>query len=218
MPQSIFISHTHTDEPIADAIDAASKTLYGEGVVVNYSTKKELSGGIKPGDDWYHWIGQQVREAKASLILLTPRIDPEAVAAVGSRRGCRSDRSDRRRGTQALPDYLWAHQLRRSVSLWANPDDGRPQEERHRTTCSRIWPACSSCRATSSSTWAGGSMKHARVILTGRQLRFGLAPARHRSRRSGMAGADRRPQKGRTFLGNRRAARLAECRLWARGR
>lgn len=72
MPQSIFISHTHTDEPIADAIDAASKTLYGEGVVVNYSTKKELSGGIKPGEDWYHWIGQQVREAKASLILLTP--------------------------------------------------------------------------------------------------------------------------------------------------
>lgn len=71
-PQSIFISHTHTDQEVAHAIRDAVQAMFGDAVVVNYSTNKELEGGIKPGDDWYHWIGEQVREAKVALILLTP--------------------------------------------------------------------------------------------------------------------------------------------------
>lgn len=70
--QSIFISHTHTDQAIADAIRDAVRTLFGDAVAVSYSTNKELEGGIKPGDDWFHWIGRQVQEARAALILLTP--------------------------------------------------------------------------------------------------------------------------------------------------
>ena len=70
--QSIFISHTHSDEELAHAIRDAVQTIFGDAVVVNYSTNKELDGGIKPGDDWFRWIGQQVRELKAALILLTP--------------------------------------------------------------------------------------------------------------------------------------------------
>lgn len=42
------------------------------GVSVNYSSKKELDGGIRPGDDWFRWIVNQVREADLALILLTP--------------------------------------------------------------------------------------------------------------------------------------------------
>src|SRR5690348_16599980 len=70
--QSIFISHTHTDQAIADAFRGAMRTIFGERVTVKYSTNKELEGGIKPGEDWFRWIGEQVRAAKAALILLTP--------------------------------------------------------------------------------------------------------------------------------------------------
>jgi tetratricopeptide (TPR) repeat protein len=69
---SIFISHTHADKEIAAAIRDAIQTLFGEAVGIRYSTNKELDGGIKPGEDWFRWIGQQVREARIALILLTP--------------------------------------------------------------------------------------------------------------------------------------------------
>ena len=70
--QSIFVSHTHSDEELAHAIRDAVQTIFGDAVLVTYSTNKELDGGIKPGDDWFRWIGQQVRDAKVALILLTP--------------------------------------------------------------------------------------------------------------------------------------------------
>jgi tetratricopeptide (TPR) repeat protein len=70
--QSLFISHTHTDQPIADAIRDAARSIFNNVVAVNYSTNKELDGGIRPGDDWFRWIGQQVRQSKVALILLTP--------------------------------------------------------------------------------------------------------------------------------------------------
>lgn len=72
MPQSLFISHTHTDQEVAHAIRDAVRTLFGDAVAVRYSTNRELEGGIKPGEDWFRWIGEQVREAKVALILLTP--------------------------------------------------------------------------------------------------------------------------------------------------
>ncbi len=77
MPQThqsagIFISHTHSDEKLADAVRDAMHTLFGGKVSVNYSTKKELEGGIRPGEDWFRWINLQVREARIAFILLTP--------------------------------------------------------------------------------------------------------------------------------------------------
>jgi hypothetical protein len=68
----IFISHTHSDQPIADAIARLVEDLFEKQVGVNYSTKKEFEGGIKPGDDWFRWIVEQVRDADLALILLTP--------------------------------------------------------------------------------------------------------------------------------------------------
>src|SRR4051812_5756576 len=70
--ESIFISHTHTDQAVADAFRDAVQMLFSDAVAVHYSTNKELEGGIKPGEDWFHWIGQQVHGAKVALILLTP--------------------------------------------------------------------------------------------------------------------------------------------------
>lgn len=70
---SIFISHTHGDRKIAEAIDGAISTLLGNGVVdVVYSTKRDNEGGIPHGADWFDWIVDQVKRADIALVLLTP--------------------------------------------------------------------------------------------------------------------------------------------------
>ncbi len=68
----IFVSHTHSDKPIADSFAELIKTLFGEEILVSYSSKKELEGGIHPGEEWFHWIVEQVRQTEIALILLTP--------------------------------------------------------------------------------------------------------------------------------------------------
>ena len=70
----IFISHTHGDHAVADALTALVQTLFGAHVGVSYSTKKELDGGrgIAPGEDWFRWIIDQVRDTDVAFILLTP--------------------------------------------------------------------------------------------------------------------------------------------------
>ena len=51
----IFISHTHGDQPLSDALAALIDGLFGNQVQVSYSSKKELEGGIAPGEDWFGW-------------------------------------------------------------------------------------------------------------------------------------------------------------------
>lgn len=68
----IFISHTHSDQAIADALTALLEEVFSKAVQVNYSSRKELDGGIKPGEDWFRWIVEQVKQAEVALILLTP--------------------------------------------------------------------------------------------------------------------------------------------------
>ena len=68
----IFISHTHGDQLIADALTVMVEGLFGKNLQVNYSSRKELDGGIAPGEDWFRWIVEQVQKADVALILLTP--------------------------------------------------------------------------------------------------------------------------------------------------
>jgi len=68
----VFISHTHADQDIAHALSEAIETLFGDAVATTYSTKKELDGGIKPGEEWFRWIVERVRSASVAVILLTP--------------------------------------------------------------------------------------------------------------------------------------------------
>lgn len=69
---AIFISLTHSDTAIADALRDLLYELCGNNVVVQYSTNKEHDGSIRPGEDWLQWIQDRVREAHACFILLTP--------------------------------------------------------------------------------------------------------------------------------------------------
>jgi tetratricopeptide (TPR) repeat protein len=87
---NVFISHTHQDKALADALSEAFRDLFGEQVQVRYSTAKELDAGIRPGEDWLKWIAGQVQESRVALVLLTtasiqkPWILWEAGAVAGS--------------------------------------------------------------------------------------------------------------------------------------
>jgi tetratricopeptide (TPR) repeat protein len=68
----VFISHTHADQELAHALSDAIQEVFGDLLTTSYSTKKELDGGIKPGEDWFRWIVERVRESNVAVILLTP--------------------------------------------------------------------------------------------------------------------------------------------------
>ena len=71
MPK-VFISHTHSDKDLADAINQAIDDLFGSKVVdVVYSTKMQNEGGIPHGENWFNWIVDQVTEADVAYVLLT---------------------------------------------------------------------------------------------------------------------------------------------------
>ena len=70
---TIFLSHTATDAEVAHAIRRALEYLFGEGTLtISYSTRKDLEGSIQSGEDWFGWITDQVREARVTLVVLTP--------------------------------------------------------------------------------------------------------------------------------------------------
>jgi hypothetical protein len=47
----IFVSHAHTDAPLARALDALITTVFDE-VEVDYSSDLSAGGGIEAGTDW----------------------------------------------------------------------------------------------------------------------------------------------------------------------
>ena len=72
MAQEIFISLTHQDTAIAEALEGAIKTMLGEVVKVRYSTSKDREGGPRHGDDWFRWIVERVKDCDFAIILITP--------------------------------------------------------------------------------------------------------------------------------------------------
>src|SRR5262249_40384762 len=58
--------------PIAAAFATLVEDLFGGRVKVNYSSRKELEGGIAPGEEWFRWIVNQVRGSDIAFILVTP--------------------------------------------------------------------------------------------------------------------------------------------------
>jgi hypothetical protein len=68
----IFMSHSHDDRAIADALASLIKDLFEEMVTVSYSTDQNAGGGISPGAQWLPWILERITEADTTLVLLTP--------------------------------------------------------------------------------------------------------------------------------------------------
>jgi tetratricopeptide (TPR) repeat protein len=66
----VFISHTHSDHNIVDALTKLLNDLFPAAFTINYSTSKG-DGGIEAGDDWFSWIVNQVKGAELALIILT---------------------------------------------------------------------------------------------------------------------------------------------------
>ena len=97
----IFISHSHGDQPIADALAGLVNDLFGNKVTVHYSSKKERDGSIPPGEDWFRWIVEQVRQTDIAFVLLTSGIHSETLGHLGGRSGRRrSVRDHGRKGTR----------------------------------------------------------------------------------------------------------------------
>ena len=102
MPRNIFISLTHADTLIAEALRDAVKALFGDFLQVHFSTSKEMDGGIRSGEDWMQWIVDRVVDCDFALILVTPSsvhkpwILWEAGAVAGAALASQQDKSLRK--------------------------------------------------------------------------------------------------------------------------
>lgn len=65
----IFISHTATDQPIADILKAEIDRVFANGVDVFASS---ILGTIKPGADWLNEVKDNLEKAKVVVVLITP--------------------------------------------------------------------------------------------------------------------------------------------------
>ncbi|HEV7998555.1 MAG TPA: TIR domain-containing protein [Planctomycetaceae bacterium] len=68
----LFISLHHADAKVAEALSQAIRDVFGDRLTTNYSTSKELEGGIQHGEEWFRWIVTQVRQSEVAVILVTP--------------------------------------------------------------------------------------------------------------------------------------------------
>src|ERR1051326_6460327 len=68
----VFISHTHTDAELAHALSAAIRAIFGDQLETTYSTKYDLEGSPKFGEDWFRWIIERVQQATVAVILIAP--------------------------------------------------------------------------------------------------------------------------------------------------
>ncbi len=69
MARSVFISLNHRDSGLAEALEKALNSIFGEALKVQFSTK---SGAIPSGSNWYQWIVQQVIECDVAFVMITP--------------------------------------------------------------------------------------------------------------------------------------------------
>jgi tetratricopeptide (TPR) repeat protein len=68
----VFISHSHSDKPAADALQALILDVFtAKYVTVSYSSDRKAGGGITAGDDWLDWILTEVRESAVCIVMLT---------------------------------------------------------------------------------------------------------------------------------------------------
>ncbi len=66
---SIFISHAHADERLAERLQKLLESVSGNGFKVDRSSEE---GAIKSGENWRAWIDDKVVGCDVAVVLLTP--------------------------------------------------------------------------------------------------------------------------------------------------
>jgi hypothetical protein len=72
MVLGIFLSHSHRDQAIAEALATLIGDLFGDKVTIAYSSDQKAGGGIPPGAQWLPWILEHITAANRTFALLTP--------------------------------------------------------------------------------------------------------------------------------------------------
>lgn len=70
---NIFISHYHQDKDLADAISELLTETFPKRVRVTYSSSADVEHGVRPGDNWFDWILNEIKNSKIAIIALTKR-------------------------------------------------------------------------------------------------------------------------------------------------
>lgn len=72
MALAIFLSHSHRDQAVAEALAVLIGDLFGDKVSIAYSSDQKAGGGIPPGAQWLPWILDHITAADRTFALFTP--------------------------------------------------------------------------------------------------------------------------------------------------
>lgn len=70
-PFTVFVSHTHTDMKLVDALRDLLYGVFEDDVQLKYSSSSRPGEGIQPGEPWLQWIQRQVHESDLTIVMLT---------------------------------------------------------------------------------------------------------------------------------------------------
>lgn len=68
----IFVSHSHEDRAIVDALDDLHRAFFGDEIKLVRSSDQSVGGGIPPGARWLDWITDKITSSSKAYVLLTP--------------------------------------------------------------------------------------------------------------------------------------------------
>lgn len=68
----IFVSHSSSDKPLVEYLNALVCDAFVEKVELMYSSASVKSGGIAAGQSWLDWIHDQVQQSALTIVVLTP--------------------------------------------------------------------------------------------------------------------------------------------------
>jgi hypothetical protein len=72
MPKKIFVSHSHPDKPLVDALAKLIKSIFENSVSLSISSEKTGKEGVEAGEDWKKWIREKITECDIMLVVMTP--------------------------------------------------------------------------------------------------------------------------------------------------
>jgi hypothetical protein len=71
--ERLFLSHSHGDHKLADALKELIERCFPGDIEVKASSAAPSAGGIALGSDWLDWVHEQVRGSKFTAVILTPK-------------------------------------------------------------------------------------------------------------------------------------------------